>query len=95
MSDTVGAAELQRRKPDSPISGHATWNMDVSVPVAMARKLLHTVAQVNGDAMAYRRVPHIVHSEDHNGLRNQTRGRRLRDLGSDGRAPWFYPPPRL
>ena len=83
LSDTVGAAEVQRRKPDSPISGHATWNMDVRVPVAMARKLLHTVAQVNGDAMAYRRVPHIVYSEDHNRLRNQTRGRRLRDLGSD------------
>ena len=46
--------------------------MDVNVSVAAARKLLHTVAQVNGDVRAYRRVPHIVHSEDHNGHRNQT-----------------------
>ena len=95
LVETVGAAELQQRNPSSPLSGYATWNMDVNVSVAAARKLLHTVAQVNGDVRAYRRVPHIVHSEDHNGHRNQTRGRRLRDLGGDGRTPWFYPPPRL
>ena len=80
-------------RPSSPLSGYATWNMDVNVSVAAARKLLHTVAQVNGDVRAYRRVPHIVHSEDHNGHRNQTRGRRLRGLGLDGRALCFYPPP--